>query len=68
MIKSGEEIIYKVFKQPVQQLRLNLLIHRFLKNQNLLAKTDSEKEREIEDLLNLISQENFAEKRWRAQT
>ncbi len=62
MIKSGEEIIYKIFKQPIQQLRLYLLIHKFLRGQNLLAETDPKKEREIEELLNLISQENFAEK------
>ena len=57
MIKSGEEIIYKIFKQPVQQLRLNLLIHRFLRGQNLLAETDFEKERDVDALLNLLDQD-----------
>ena len=57
MIKNGEEIIYKIFKQPVQQLRLNLLIHRFLRGQNLLAETDLEKERDVDALLNLLDQD-----------
>ena len=46
MIKSGEEIIYKIFKQPVH-----------LRGQNLLAETDFEKERDVDALLNLLDQD-----------
>ena len=56
-MKENENSVYKIFKQPIGQLRLNLLIHRFLKNQNLLAETDLEKERDVDALLNLLDQD-----------